>query len=112
MSELGVAREYTSPYVHPLEGEGIVASYLKQRKGIEILRAKVLGRFDKILGQIVESGGVRIKNMSIDHTRESGIRIINESDFYFLFELRNVKRGEFMSALFDNFNYRERKSRK
>jgi hypothetical protein len=111
MSELGVAREFTSPFVHPQHGAGIVAKYLSQNKNIETHRAKVLGRFDKILAQIVESGGVRIKNMSIRHTGEAGVRIIKEADYYFLFELRNIKRGEFMSALFDNYNYREHKRR-
>lgn len=89
-------------YTRPDSGAGDVVEYLDRRKRVTEMRIKVISRFDKLMNQVIISGSKRVKGMNIQEAFERGSRLIETADYYFLIELRNIPRGNFLSALFDS----------
>ena len=94
----------SSPYTYGDREDISVLQYLKERENKAALRANVMTMFDKHLNAIVAADKYFVKGMPLVEAFDKGTDIIANADYMFLMELRNCKKGDFLSVLFDIYD--------
>jgi hypothetical protein len=81
--------------------EGAVIKYLHERSKKTEVRARVFNRFNNIINNAIARNKRRLRGMSMSEALRRGTDLIANADYFFLIELKNARRGDFITTLFD-----------